>query len=105
MKAASSTKIYVTSIDKLPTTEHWAILQDTSVHIPGDERSRTNPGHGYPESTEHFITYTAYTDKEEFESELKRALELQGRYGNRPVRGIHVAGQFHGEIVIKLNEK
>lgn len=104
MPTKTVTKIYVTSIDKLPTVEHWAILEDTSVHIPGDERSRTNPGHGYPESTEHFITYTAYTVKEEFESELKRAIELQGRYSNRPVRGVHVCGQYTSEIVVKLNE-
>ena len=99
-----STKVYVTSIDKLPTVEHWAILENTSVTIPGDERSRTNPGHGYQESTEHYITYTAFTDREEFESELKRAIESQGRYGSHPVRGIHVAGQYTSEIVVKLNE-
>jgi hypothetical protein len=105
MAKSSSSRISVTSLDKLPTVEHWAILQDASYTIPGDERSRTNPGHGYPESTEHFITYVAFTDKEEFESELKRQIETQGRFGNRPVRGIHVAGLYTSEIVVHLNEK
>jgi len=50
-----STKVHITSVDKLPQGEHWAILEDSSIHIPGDERSRTNPGHGYPASTEHII--------------------------------------------------
>jgi hypothetical protein len=29
----------------------YLILEPKSVTIPGDERSRTNPGHGYPEHT------------------------------------------------------
>lgn len=30
----------------------YLLIDSTSVYIPGDERSRTNPGHGYPERTE-----------------------------------------------------
>lgn len=37
----------------IPKKEHWAILDFVTVHIPGDERSRTNPGHGYPASERH----------------------------------------------------
>lgn len=42
----------------------YAIIYESSVFIPGDERSRTNPGHGYPEST---MTYDVikYFDSEE----------------------------------------
>lgn len=52
----------------------FAAITTTSVTIPGDERSRTNPGHGYPEHTE---TYTKFR---EFESadELKRFLKMHG---------------------------
>ena len=32
--------------------ELFAILTPRSISIPGDERSRTNPGHGYPAHTE-----------------------------------------------------
>lgn len=32
----------------------YLLIDSTSVLIPGDERSRTNPGHGYPE---HTVTY------------------------------------------------
>jgi hypothetical protein len=43
----------------IPEGHHYAILifKSTSVYIPGDERSRTNPGHGYPERTESYTTY------------------------------------------------
>lgn len=36
--------------EQVPSEEHFAILvyEHSSVHVPGDERSRTNPGHGYP---------------------------------------------------------
>jgi len=41
---------------------NYILLVDCSVHIPGNERSRTNPGHGYPAHTE------KYTKLEEFVS-------------------------------------
>ncbi len=42
---------YPTSIEQLPPGEFYAILTTSSVTIPGDERSRQSPGHGYPEHT------------------------------------------------------
>ena len=65
------TKYYVKNQADVPTDQHWAILTFTSVHIPGDERSRTNPGHGYPASTERYVEYTAFTNEEEWEAEIK----------------------------------
>jgi hypothetical protein len=59
------------SLSQIPAVPHFAILRTTSVTTPGDERSRTNPGHGYPESTETFITYRAFIDREEWEAEIK----------------------------------
>lgn len=59
------------SLSQIPIAPHFAILRTTSVTIPGDERSRTTPGHGYPESTETFITYQAFTDREKWEAEIK----------------------------------
>ena len=58
---------------------HYAIMEFVGVYIPGDERSRTNPGHGYPATTERYATYIAYTDKAEWESEVsKRAGKVFG---------------------------
>lgn len=33
----------------------YLMITTRSIFIPGDERSRTNPGHGYPETTEHVV--------------------------------------------------
>jgi hypothetical protein len=97
--------IYVRYTADVPQTEHWAILRNTSIHIPGDERSRTNPGHGYPESTEHGISYRVFMDKAEFEENLKREIELDFRtHCEGHTIGIHVAGTFQGAPSIKVTE-
>lgn len=95
-----SKPIYVKHSEQLPAGEHWAILEYLSITIPGDLRSQTNPGHGYPEHSEESVSYTAYTDKAEFEAELKR--RLTSPYGVK-VSGIHVSGVYstRTEIVIE----
>lgn len=47
--------------------EVWAIIEDTTTYILGDERSRTNPGHGYPADYVTSTTYTEYKDYDKFE--------------------------------------
>lgn len=64
-------------LSEIPNGPHWAIIQTTSVTIPGDERSRTAPGHGYPEHTESFITYRAFTAIGEWETEIEH-LTMRG---------------------------
>lgn len=51
----------------IPKTEHLGVVYTDSIYIPGDERSRTNPGHGYPESTETRQVYKAFKDHAELE--------------------------------------
>jgi hypothetical protein len=72
---------HVTTIADVPTVEHWAIFKTNSVFIPGDERSRTNPGHGYPAETRHFIAYEAYLTEEKLLQAIKELEEP--RYGGR----------------------
>ena len=52
----------------------YAVITKSSVYIPGDETSRTRPGHGYPESWEETI------QMQEFENEEKlvKFLEFRG---------------------------
>lgn len=77
----------MTELSNIPNEPHWAIISTTSVTIPGDERSRTNPGHGYPQRTETYITYQAFTSEAEWEHQVER-LTLQ-KYG-QPFRAIKV---------------
>lgn len=70
--------VYVKTKADVPTEDHWAIFKFSSYHVPGDERSRTNPGHGYPARDEPVVEYQAYTT----EGHWKEAIadhEQQGR--------------------------
>jgi hypothetical protein len=60
----------MTEFHKIPDTEHYAILTTRRVYIPGDERSQTNPGHGYPASTETFINYESFSDRKAWEAKI-----------------------------------
>ncbi len=53
----------MTSMSKIPATAHWAILTEQTVITPGDERSRTHPGHGYSEHTDTYINYEAFDNE------------------------------------------
>lgn len=59
------------STHDIPKEPHYAILASKSTHIPGDERSRTNPGHGYPASTEQSWDYIVFSDRASWEREVK----------------------------------
>jgi len=59
----------------IPVEDHFVILEFYSIHIPGDERSRTCPGHGYPESIERAVRYIAFTDQLEWENDIKRRMQ------------------------------
>jgi len=48
----------------------FVILTPRSIHIPGDERSRTNPGHGYPAHTESCWDIELYSDEESWKSDI-----------------------------------
>jgi hypothetical protein len=60
------------SVSDIPTEPHYAILEKRSISIPGDERSRTHPGHGYPASTEEVWDYIVFKNREEWETEVKK---------------------------------
>jgi len=70
----------MTDFSKIPTTPHFAIVTQDSVHIPGDERSRTHPGHGYPAETRYFSVYEAFTDRELWESRIRNLTRSQERF-------------------------
>lgn len=78
---------YVNSPSDIPRKPHWAIIRSESVFIPGDERSRTAPGHGYPERTEYYIKYEVYYNEEDF----KKALENNAKsMYSSPILGMYV---------------
>jgi hypothetical protein len=63
---------FVSKPGDMPAGQHYVILRFSTVYIPGDERSRTNPGHGYPEHSETTVTYEAINNRAEWEMEIQR---------------------------------
>lgn len=51
----------------------YAALVSKSITIPGDERSRLHPGHGYPEHTEEYLELVTFENKEAMEVWVKRS--------------------------------
>ena len=60
----------------------YAALVSRSVTIPGDERSRLHPGHGYPEHTESFTDLVDFKDKEAMEAWVKDRTSRSSYYKN-----------------------
>jgi len=62
------------------TKEHQFLLivfKTTKYHVEGDERSKTNPGHGYPEHIDEIDSTETYAfeNKQELEAELLKLFE------------------------------
>lgn len=55
----------------------FAIIGGVTKYIPGDELSRTNPGHGYPAHYEDSLQMTTFVKEDEWKEEIKKS--SQGR--------------------------
>ena len=82
------TKQYVSEKSHLPPGDHYVIMQFSSIYVPGDERSRTNPGHGYPGRSEPIVQYISFTDKDEWEKEIRGLVEAT--YGKKEFVALYV---------------
>jgi len=63
---------YASTIEKVPDEPHWAIIKTNSTHVPGDARSVSNPGHGYPAHTVNSINYEVYLTQEGWQDAIQR---------------------------------
>lgn len=61
--------------EDLTNRHKWGILTFGSIHTPGDERSRTHPGHGYPESWDSVSKFDAFDTEVEWKEEITRLTE------------------------------
>ncbi len=102
----------VKSPSDVPDGHHYAILtfKSESIHIPGDERSRTNPGHGYPAETRTIssIEYTFTHNRDEWVRTIEK-LEKEkaaARYGREdPYTAIEVASKASIETKVVVGVK
>lgn len=74
----------ISKIIDIPKERHYAVFEvkTTNIHHEGDERSRTNPGHGYPAWTEQIVSveYRWSLDQDELKKFMERHLHEQHKY-------------------------
>lgn len=75
-----SVNMYAKSLSDFPDERSYVIATPQSVHIPGDERSRTAPGHGYPSSTHYYLDFQVFENKEEWETAVAHIAGTQKSY-------------------------
>jgi hypothetical protein len=71
---------YCHTKNDVPKDKHYAVIIFGSYTVPGDERSRTNPGHGYPEHTESTAEYIAFDSRDEWEDFISRCVLETGYF-------------------------
>lgn len=67
-------------------TDFFAVIYETSETIPGDIRSRTHPGHGYPAHTVTTNTIEQFSSEEKFVEWITN--EEKRYYGRRLYQAI-----------------
>lgn len=96
-------KNWIHKPSEVPTQPHFAIFEANSIHVPGDERSRQYPGHGYPASTEYFLSYIAFDTKEEWEADIQ---ERATRKNGDAFIAVHIIpATIETKVVVNVNTK
>lgn len=74
----------VETLEKLPQVAHYAVLEfeAKTIFYEGDERSRTNPGHGYPSYTESIntVNYITFNSEDLIKEWIIKAEKLNKKY-------------------------
>lgn len=83
----------------IPNVPHWAIITTSETYVPGDERSRNCPGHGYPEHSITSIHYRSFTDYEEFKAAV--ANECRYKTSFRAMQVLPVTVEVETKVSIK----
>lgn len=96
----------IRSNSEMPKTEHYAIIifKTERVFVPGDERSRTAPGHGYPERTDEFDTFEYWVsiDKDDW---TKKLGELWAKEPMRKdISAFHVQSVAQPRLTLSIQE-
>jgi hypothetical protein len=58
----------------------YIIIEDTSIHHEGDQRSRDFPGHGYPAYTETLKTAKLYEDYDKFVAAVQHRVKHNSKF-------------------------
>lgn len=62
--------MFYQGLKELPNDPFYMIITSESISIPGDERSRTAPGHGYPAHTRTVPSIQQFIDVDEWKTKI-----------------------------------
>jgi hypothetical protein len=84
---------------EIPQTAHYAIIifETRSMLIPGDERSKQAPGHGYPEHTETFLSHKYFYGSQKAAEDFIKLLLIE-----KPKRDDYVVLEVNGVLKIDM---
>ena len=87
------------------TQPFWAVFVNKSRHIPGDERSRQCPGHGYPAHTERYTEIVEFATEDELRQwvEHEEALVF-GKSSYRAVKCLPITVRSTISIQVNLHD-
>jgi len=60
--------------NEVPKEPHFAIIEFSRYWVEGDERSQTNPGHGYPGHYENKCEYIVFECEGEWKNEIEKRM-------------------------------
>ena len=96
-------KTYCSSVNDVPKTPHFAVIKFGSIYIPGDARSESCPGHGYPASTQSTCEYIAFTDRSDWELFVKNSYaDRVGHFGGIDFVAFEVGKPVECSIDVQL---
>ena len=91
---------YKYDVSEVPNSPSFVILTTKSTYIPGDERSRTNPGHGYPGGYEKSWYLQVFDTEEEWATEVKRLQLAKSEFK----AGIFNPAQITTEVNVRIEK-
>lgn len=94
-------KEYPNSLTDLPNEPYLAILETSSIYIEGDERSKTNPGHGYPAHTVTSWSMSLYDSKDEWTKQIELLTERNKQFQAVKI----VPAKVETTVEIKIKEQ
>lgn len=71
---------HASKLSDIPKEPHYQLVYMEKTFIPGDERSQTNPGHGYGERTQEDFKIMYSTDIKEVRDEVAEMIESKREF-------------------------
>jgi hypothetical protein len=75
---------------KIPDYEHYAIITFDQQIVPGDQRSKESPGHGYPEHTIELMEYEPHRNIDTLKKRIEYLMSGNIEYNVLKVKPVNV---------------